>query len=101
MTESFIYDYGSSKQRITPPAETDEIMREIYEEFIKDNKARQYAHQVNLKTYCIYISNKKKVIQRINRKMMIFLLSAIIGPFHKNVMSPSTGSNHATPFPFR
>ncbi|KAK7070022.1 hypothetical protein SK128_007847 [Halocaridina rubra] len=45
MTESFIWDYKTPQQRQTSEDETYSILREIHHEFVKDNKARQYAHE--------------------------------------------------------
>lgn len=44
MTEAFCWDYGKSCQRITDWNETEQILNEIHEEFIKDDGAVQYSH---------------------------------------------------------
>lgn len=46
MTEAFIWDYKTPSAKITNGEETRAILKEIHEEFVKDNGAVQYAHQV-------------------------------------------------------
>lgn len=44
MTEAFIYDYGTSSQRMASHDEYQRIMNDINHEFVKDNKRIQYKH---------------------------------------------------------
>ena len=46
MTECFIWDYEESNARVASAEETAEILAEIHEEFVKDNGAIQYVHNV-------------------------------------------------------
>ncbi|XP_072173336.1 (3R)-3-[(carboxymethyl)amino]fatty acid oxygenase/decarboxylase-like [Diadema setosum] len=45
MTEAFIWDYGTERERFTDYEETARILEEIHHEFVKDNKAIQYSHK--------------------------------------------------------
>lgn len=45
MTESFIWDYKTPEERQTDEDESYALLREIHCEFVKDDKARQYAHE--------------------------------------------------------
>ncbi|CAG0899952.1 unnamed protein product [Darwinula stevensoni] len=45
MTEAFMWDKGTSKQRITCPQETAEILQEIEDEIEKRQKHLQYSHK--------------------------------------------------------
>lgn len=46
MTDSFIWDYKTPQQRMTKEEETYSLLQEIHHEFIKNNKVRQFSHQV-------------------------------------------------------
>ncbi|XP_077981083.1 alpha-ketoglutarate-dependent taurine dioxygenase-like [Glandiceps talaboti] len=45
MTDAFIWDKGTPKERMTDWKETAELLNEINHEFIKDDKAIQYPHK--------------------------------------------------------
>ncbi|XP_022246964.1 uncharacterized protein LOC106463679 isoform X2 [Limulus polyphemus] len=45
MTKEFLWDYETPQQLRTTDAETIEILEEIHQEFVKDNKAIQYSHK--------------------------------------------------------
>ena len=46
MTEAFIWDLGTEKQRLTKWPETSEILEEIFDEIVKDNRRLIYSHKV-------------------------------------------------------
>ena len=48
MTEAFIWDYGTDKQRVTEYKETVKLLQEIHDEIVKDNRRLIYSHKVNL-----------------------------------------------------
>lgn len=45
MTEAFVWDYGTDKQRVTKGQETVEILQEIHNEIVKDNRRLIYSHK--------------------------------------------------------
>ena len=47
MTEGFVWDYQTPKEKWTDSSETRQILQEIHHEFVKDNGAIQYSHKVN------------------------------------------------------
>ena len=49
MTEAFIWDLGTEKQRLTKWPETSEILEEIHNEIVKDNRRLIYSHKVLIK----------------------------------------------------
>ncbi|XP_076030549.1 alpha-ketoglutarate-dependent taurine dioxygenase-like [Oratosquilla oratoria] len=53
MTEAFVWDYGTDKQKFTSEAETFSILQEIHHEFVKDNKAIQYPHNWSIGDFII------------------------------------------------
>ena len=48
MTEAFVWDYKTEKERWTSASETSEILEEIRHEFVKDDGAIQYSHKVGV-----------------------------------------------------
>ncbi len=48
MTESFIWDKDTEDERFTDWRETVELIKEIHHEFVKDDCAIQYSHQVGI-----------------------------------------------------
>ena len=46
MTEAFIWDLGTENQRLTQWPETSEILEEIHNEIVKDNRMLIYSHKV-------------------------------------------------------
>lgn len=46
MTESFVWDYGTESQRVTSDHETMQILQEIHNEIVKDNRKLIYSHKV-------------------------------------------------------
>lgn len=53
MTEAFVWDYGTAEERMTNWQETKQILKEIYQEFVKDNGAMQYAHKYSAGDFII------------------------------------------------
>ena len=47
MTDAFIWDYGTASEKMTDFAETKSILKEIHNEFVKDNNAIQFYHKVS------------------------------------------------------
>ena len=47
MTHHYIWDYGTPKARPTNDRETLEIINEIHQEIIKDNRKLIYSHHVS------------------------------------------------------
>ena len=46
MTDAFIWDYGTENQRTTQWPETAQILQEIHNEIVKDNRRLIYSHKV-------------------------------------------------------
>uniref|UniRef100_A0A0A9XNV9 Alpha-ketoglutarate-dependent sulfonate dioxygenase n=1 Tax=Lygus hesperus TaxID=30085 RepID=A0A0A9XNV9_LYGHE len=44
MTSEFLYDYGTSNERLASKEETRRILNDIHEEFVKDGGSIQYVH---------------------------------------------------------
>nr|XP_002740180.1 PREDICTED: uncharacterized protein LOC100373488 [Saccoglossus kowalevskii] len=53
MTDAFIWDKGTKQERMTEWRETNQLLKEINHEFIKDNKAIQYSHKWNVGDFII------------------------------------------------
>ncbi|XP_045157201.1 alpha-ketoglutarate-dependent taurine dioxygenase-like [Mercenaria mercenaria] len=45
MTEAFVWDYGTDKERVTSQQETRQILQEIHNEIVKDNRRLIYSHK--------------------------------------------------------
>ena len=50
MTDTFIWDKDTEHERMTDWRETVDILKEINHEFVKDDCAIQYSHQVRKET---------------------------------------------------
>lgn len=46
MTTSFAWDFESEKERITEWPETVKLLKEIYDEIVKDDRRLIYSHKV-------------------------------------------------------
>ncbi|KAK4309309.1 hypothetical protein Pmani_019035 [Petrolisthes manimaculis] len=53
MTTAYVWDYGTPQQKVTGDEETYAIHQEIHDEFVKDNKARQYRHEWSVGDFII------------------------------------------------
>lgn len=48
MTTAFVWDLGSDKERMTERSETVKLIKEIYQEIVKDERRLIYSHKVHV-----------------------------------------------------
>lgn len=47
MTEGFVWNYGTSQQRVATEVENNQLLEEIYNEIVNHNKDLIYTHEVS------------------------------------------------------
>ena len=79
MTEAFVWDYKTNKQRVTDWRETSSILKEIHNEFVKNDGAIQYSHKVTKKYlyYQLYNNHYKFMENTRNHSKRAILLNPV------------------------